>query len=854
MQLPVDSATRHAQQRSKFERVSARRLIRRFAGNETCRAAFVLIFILSVDFFPCIFGQKTLLESAQFCDSVLHSGAWAGGSQRFAEIPRTLDPAAAAWFTEPSLGITGWEYRQGSIPLWNPYQGLGRPYAADMQSQPFFPLTALFSLHITPKTYNIYLLCRLFVAGFGAYLFLRLFTEFVPALTGGITMMLAGYFLVFLSLPYLSVEILTPLVFYAGELAIRCSSRKSFWIFACMLALLQLGGMAESTLLTLSLTVLYLLFRTVLDRQLRRYFWQKITVIAGTNAAGLALSAFLVLPTIQLIHHSYSVHDPAKNAGSIFGLVHEPFTVSIFGYLMPLIFGTLFTRVFPGVWTGTGVQNFWGVTPTFLGLVAVFSIKRRKLGANNSLSHVTCFFLIVETVLIFKRFGFAPINDIGRLPLFQMVNMDKYDEPLIAFCASVLCGIGLQQIVNKGASWRAQIAALATTFGLLVLCVFASRHLLFTAISNKVLSPVFPAIALGLAIVLLFGVALLYAVCRQSDRTSTERAARRFAVAVMALVAIEVSLNYIPETYYEFGTLPEVSQNPYSGAPYIDWLKRTNSTGDRIFARGGVLYPDWAAVFQLPDIRDLDALYYWKYLPFLRNFLIMPGRLPSQDLYDRFTGENSSAYPFSTDIQKRLLQLTSTRYLLTTLPYSQPEMHLSYDREIKIYRYDAVLPRVSIYSRARIANGDAEVLDALRDPNLDIWSTVVLNAKQLSPAQAQFLGAVNAAESRKVVTGNVTRYDPLNIDIQADVPQSGILVLNDAEYPGWEATVDGNKTGMLSANYIFRGLLVSPGRHRIHFGYQSRVFRVGTLISLSTLALLVVSFTPLWGRVQRQLV
>jgi hypothetical protein len=49
-----------------------------------------------------------------------------------------------------------------------------------MQSQPFFPLTAALALHLTPYTYNLFLLARLFIAGicFSAVLLLP-FLEFM---------------------------------------------------------------------------------------------------------------------------------------------------------------------------------------------------------------------------------------------------------------------------------------------------------------------------------------------------------------------------------------------------------------------------------------------------------------------------------------------------------------------------------------------------------------------------------------------------------------------------------------------------------------------------------------------------
>ncbi|HMJ60633.1 MAG TPA: hypothetical protein VK493_02680, partial [Bryobacteraceae bacterium] len=48
------------------------------ARSESFRAAAILLGILNICFLPCIWGNKTLLESAQASSSVMPTGAWAG--------------------------------------------------------------------------------------------------------------------------------------------------------------------------------------------------------------------------------------------------------------------------------------------------------------------------------------------------------------------------------------------------------------------------------------------------------------------------------------------------------------------------------------------------------------------------------------------------------------------------------------------------------------------------------------------------------------------------------------------------------------------------------------------------------
>jgi hypothetical protein len=88
--------------------------------------------------------------------------------------------------------------------------------------------------------------------------------------------------------------------------------------------------------------------------------------------------------------------------------------------------------------------------------------------------------------------------------------------------------------------------------------------------------------------------------------------------------------------------------------------------------------------------------------------------------------------------------------------------------------------------------------------------------------------------------GKVTfvRYEPehVELDVEASVP--AVLVLNDAHYSGWSATVDGQPAPILPANVAVRGVLVPAGTHRVAFTYRTPGQRLGAFLSLGTLGLL----------------
>jgi uncharacterized membrane protein YfhO len=66
--------------------------------------------------------------------------------------------------------------------------------------------------------------------------------------------------------------------------------------------------------------------------------------------------------------------------------------------------------------------------------------------------------------------------------------------------------------------------------------------------------------------------------------------------------------------------------------------------------------------------------------------------------------------------------------------------------------------------------------------------------------------------------------------------EAGLVVLAQAWYPAWQASVDGTNAPILRANHAFQAVAVPAGEHQVTFVYQDRAFRLGGFISLGALA------------------
>ena len=80
---------------------------------------------------------------------------------------------------------------------------------------------------------------------------------------------------------------------------------------------------------------------------------------------------------------------------------------------------------------------------------------------------------------------------------------------------------------------------------------------------------------------------------------------------------------------------------------------------------------------------------------------------------------------------------------------------------------------------------------------------------------APLSGAQTAASHTHIVN-----YDSNAVSIDVMGNTSGVLVLHDIYYPGWQVYVDGKRRPLLRANLLFRGVEIEAGHHRVEFRFD----------------------------------
>jgi hypothetical protein len=107
----------------------------------------------------------------------------------------------------------------------------------------------------------------------------------------------------------------------------------------------------------------------------------------------------------------------------------------------------------------------------------------------------------------------------------------------------------------------------------------------------------------------------------------------------------------------------------------------------------------------------------------------------------------------------------------------------------------------------------ADFAEMLRSgwPDTDPRRTVLL---EHAPAGLAQRGTAATGSAR------LLKYANTEVLVEVNAPDGGILLLNDVWDPWWRAAVDGANTEILTANVIFRAVVVPAGRHVVQFTFH----------------------------------
>jgi hypothetical protein len=159
-----------------------------------------------------------------------------------------------------------------------------------------------------------------------------------------------------------------------------------------------------------------------------------------------------------------------------------------------------------------------------------------------------------------------------------------------------------------------------------------------------------------------------------------------------------------------------------------------------------------------------------------------------------------------------------------------------------------ILPNRSAFGNAWF------VQDILRtgDAVAELKSTCSVNTRNTAIVDTSKF-EVNTVTADSAATIKLTAFSPGTLTYESQSSTGGLAVFSEIYYPGWEATIDGEPSQIVRADYILRALEVPAGNHKIEFTFKPKPFIVGnTITSISSWIVLLVLLGSIYWSVKKE--
>ena len=229
-------------------------------------------------------------------------------------------------------------------------------------------------------------------------------------------------------------------------------------------------------------------------------------------------------------------------------------------------------------------------------------------------------------------------------------------------------------------------------------------------------------------------------------------------------------------------------------------------------------------------------------VPLTRLGLYLAGLVAPHDPSEVLTGFSATD---PTMFHQHLLDLAGVKYMVLATPVQQapagwhqvtqgtlpPEFTLgsppSESRGYVVFENPTAMPRAFVIGQTQPLAADADIVERLQhfDPRQEL-----LVEQDLLPT-----GGRSDFQPAEIVS-----YRAGEIVLAVELTAPGYLVLSDVWYPGWTATVDGAPAPVLPANFAFRAVPLTSGKHEIQLTYTPPASKLGMTISVVTMLIIVI--------------
>jgi hypothetical protein len=786
-------------------------------------------------------GLLALLTGGFFWRPLTESGVWmpAGGGD-------------LASFYYPTYVHVARQIKSGLIPLWNPHVFSGMPLAADIQAGLFYPVNWLLYL-LVPVDYGSLewlLIAHYWLASVFTYVLLRdLGLGRLGSIAGGVVFGFCGFMTAHLGhMPMVLVAAWIPLMLVCLR---RALLNRTLWgwlwaiIAGVVTAMALLAGHVQIFaygLMAAGLLWLYTAVSAVAapvasdagrgEQAVRTGVGGVVMVVTRMAVMGalvvliaLALGAVQLLPTMQLSAQSVRA-DISYEEASAFAA--QP--VTMLNLFLPRVFGSNPTNYSFGPWQTTENWGYSGVVTLALAVAGVALRRERMVGYFVLLLALALVIMVGDLAIVsawIYKFvpGFSTLRSSGR----ALVLLGLALAALAAYgLDGLLAALGRADRPRRTVLWW--LVGLGSVLAVLALGVLPALYVQALTVPGAEYGKL-PG-AINDAGMMLIWLAMLGGViwAAYSGRLAphpqhagfdAERIQGRLVpvgglvLAVLVLDIFSVNSRFNPTT-----------TNILAGYQHYDAISLLYKSS-----------PDQRTGIPLRVNSDTEVQDVWQPSTALLTGLFY-------DTGGAFTPLKLERYDHLWDVARRspetpLYDLTGAAFEIAS-PVITRERSAKWDlierfEGFDVYRNNNALPRAFLVHEALIEPDPQKIVESLRNFGVEPRHTVVLESG--TPVPSRQIGTAEAY-AKQLPTAEwvrATRYTPHEVvlTVKADAP--GWVVLTDAWYPGWEATVDDRPVAVERAFSAYRAVRVDAGQHTITMRFRPWTWQVGRAVSLLTL-------------------
>jgi hypothetical protein len=366
--------------------------------------------------------------------------------------------------------------RGGHAPLWNPYIFCGMPLLGAAQAGVLFPLNWFYIGFSAPVATNLMMLSAYVLAALGAYLYAR---RSGSSMSGAVVTSLVWQGSAFLvgqvgHTNIVHTAALLPWLLWAIDGYGANGDRRRGVVVAVLVAAQCFAGHQQAFVYSLLVAGAYALvmWRASSPAGNRRpaYLWSLVMI-----AAGLALAAVQILPSLELLRHSLR-NEATYDFFSSFSMPRRFLWTFFAPYVMGGGDGNLFRAPYVGPSFYAEYVGYVGLPTIALGLLALILKRDAK----------TTFWAIIVVAGIILALGrYAPLELYGfiyAVPVLNLFRVPARHLMEVEFALAVLAGRGMTALMTNSdrsrvLKWGA--IAGATVFLLTCLAITVGRPMDF---------------------------------------------------------------------------------------------------------------------------------------------------------------------------------------------------------------------------------------------------------------------------------------------------------------------------------------------------------------------------------------